>query len=193
MEPIQLVVGLGNPGLHFKNTRHNIGYRFLDALIKHYGFSPREMKQNKKLKSSIGQYLINGRSLLMAKPLTYVNLSGESVQLLSHYYKVKPEQILVIHDEVSLPPGQAKLKREGGTGGHNGLKHITQCLGTDHYSRLRLGIGHPGNSWYMSKFVLSPASKDENQELGIAFQNVLGLSDTILEGDFSKAMQVLHQ
>lgn len=193
MPPIQLVIGLGNPGLHFKNTRHNVGYHFLDELIQHYGYSPSEMKQNKRLKANVGKFVVNERSILMAKPLTYVNLSGQSVQLLSHYYKIPPEQMLIVHDEVSLPPGQAKLKLEGGTGGHNGLKHITQCLGTDHYPRLRLGIGHPGNKHLMSNFVLSPAPKDEQAAINKAFENILGLADTILEGDFANAMQVLHQ
>lgn len=193
MKPIKLVVGLGNPGLHFKNTRHNIGYHFIDRLISHYGYSPSSMKQNKKLKACLEQYVINGRKIIMAKPLTYVNLSGTCVQMVSHYYKIDPSQILVVHDEVSLTPGEAKLKQKGGTGGHNGLKHITQCLGTDHYPRLRLGIGHPGSKHAMSNFVLSEAPNDEQKVIESKFQDILEISDTILEGNLPQAMQFLHQ
>ena len=138
--PIRLIVGLGNPGPEYERTRHNAGFRFLDALADKNGGT---FRNEPKFKGEIARARIAGEEVWLLKPLTFMNSSGESVSAVANYYKIKPEEILVVHDEMDLLPGCMRIKQGGGNAGHNGLKSITQQLGTPNFWRLRLGIGHP--------------------------------------------------
>jgi len=143
-------VGLGNPGQQYLMTRHNIGFMVIDAVARSYNFP----SFSKKFKSEYSEHKINNMPVGLLKPQTFMNLSGQAVQQIMAFYKLKPEQLIVIHDDLDLIPGQVKVKFGGGAGGHNGLKSIDQCIGNA-YWRLRLGIGHPGERHLVTPYVLS--------------------------------------
>lgn len=194
MEPIKLVAGLGNPGRRYTKTRHNAGFQFIEALLKHYGYTAAELKNDKKLKAEIAKLLTaNGNKVYLARPQTYMNLSGESIQLICNYFKITAQQILVVHDDIHLEPGIVKFKEYGGHGGHNGLRNIAQQLNTNQFWRLRIGVGHHSSQTSMTNYVLGEPSSHDKQCINQAFEEVLTYMDTIVEGNFSKAMQVLHQ
>lgn len=155
-----LFVGLGNPGDQYLLTRHNIGFILMDALFHFYSFP----SFKNKFKGSISQGKINTFDCILLKPTTYMNLSGESVQALLSFYKIPLDQVIVFHDDLDLEPFDVRIKKGGSSGGHNGLKSITQHIGND-YWRFRFGIGHPGIKDMVSQYVLSPFSKDEQQKL----------------------------
>lgn len=134
-----LVVGLGNPGSKYQQTPHNLGFEVIDELAKRWGISP-----SKKFESEFFEHTLAGAKVWLLKPQTYMNLSGRAVQAASHFYKVEPKSILVLSDDLDLPPATLRLRMFGGAGGHNGLKSINECLGTQEYPRIRLGVGrHP--------------------------------------------------
>ncbi len=155
---MKLLVGLGNPGPKYALTRHNIGFIILDALYKKYGSG----KLTKKFKGELGEITIGEKKIPTLKPLTYMNDSGESVQEIANFYKISPEEICVIHDDLDLMIGKVRVKKDGGNGGHNGLKSLDQHIGTS-YVRIRIGIGHPGDSGLVHDHVLKPFTKDEWQ------------------------------
>ncbi len=151
-----LVVGLGNPGDSYTFTRHNIGFRAVDALADFYQADPPRSKFNGELRIAH----LDDQKLFFLKPQTYMNLSGESVQKAAQFYKIKPEQIIVVHDEVDLEPGEIRTKTGGGHAGHNGLRNIDACIGKN-YHRIRIGVGHPGHKDDVSDYVLSNFSKQD--------------------------------
>ena len=161
---MRLIVGLGNPGDKYQKNRHNIGFIVLDALADQNGFSP----WREKFDGLIADGAINGQKIILLKPQTYMNLSGNAVQKTIQFYKIKPEEILVIHDELELPPGKMRIKQGGGHGGHNGLKDIDRHVGKN-YHRMRLGIGRPPAGSHedaVSNYVLSDFAKaDQNDWL----------------------------
>ncbi len=152
-----LIVGLGNPGAEYEATRHNIGFMAVDQLATGTHFSS-------KFQGLVAQATLAGEKLIFLKPQTYMNLSGKSVQAAASFYKIPPDHIIVLHDELDLPLGKIRIKQGGGANGHNGLKDIDQMLGVD-YWRIRLGIGHPGDKAQVHGHVLSRFSTDELPEV----------------------------
>ena len=138
---MKLIVGLGNPGAEYRNTRHNIGFMVIDKLAEKFGVDV----QKKMMRAAIGQGLLDGQKVVLAKPQTYMNLSGQAVVALMNWYKLSPQDLLVICDDLNLDFGRLRLRKKGSDGGHNGLKSITQELGTGDFPRIRLGIGRPSH------------------------------------------------
>jgi len=152
-----LIVGLGNPGAEYASTRHNIGFMAVDALAGREGFSS-------KFHGLVANASIEGEKVILLKPQTFMNLSGKSVQAAMAFYKIAPENVIVMHDELDLPLGKIRIKKGGGANGHNGIKDIDQMVGPD-YWRIRLGIGHPGMKEQVHGHVLSKFSSEETQEV----------------------------
>ena len=189
MSSIKLIVGLGNPGSQYTNTRHNAGFWFVDALCKKYGF---DLKDNKKFYGEAANVDINNHSVWLLKPMTYMNHSGKALQSLTQFYKIKPEEILVAYDELDLPPGTVKLKKGGGHGGHNGLRDIISLIGSNEFYRIRLGIGHPGHKSQVVSWVLNRASSDDEISINNAIDKSLAVLEDLLDGQLEKATRELH-
>lgn len=153
-----LWVGLGNPDRSMQNNRHNIGFMVVEALAKHFGGN-----EVTRAKGVVVPIFIGHTKILLLRPMTYMNCSGESVQKLAHYYKIQPQDITVFHDDLDLNPGDVRIKLGGGTAGHNGLKSITSCLGDPNYWRVRIGIGHPGHRARVHGWVLGNFTTEECQ------------------------------
>jgi len=188
MNRIKLLVGLGNPGDKYAATRHNAGFWWIDQLA---------IQTNSKLALDAKFLGVAGKlnpstDTWLLKPTTFMNASGKSVAALANYYKILPAQILVIHDELDLPPNTAKLKKGGGHGGHNGLKDIASALGTADFWRLRLGIGHPGDRNEVINFVLKAPLKDEQTAINQCIDGSMQIVPQLLSGDFETAMLKLH-
>lgn len=187
-DSIKLLVGLGNPGDKYEATRHNAGFWWLDQVAA---------ATNSKLATDTKFFGIVGKlnaatDTWLLKPTTFMNASGKAVAALANYYKITPAQILVIHDELDLPPETVKLKKGGGHGGHNGLKDITAALGTPDFWRLRLGIGHPGHRNEVINFVLKAPLKDEQTAINQCIDESIHILPQLLSGDFETAMLKLH-
>lgn len=185
-QPIKLVVGLGNPGDKYAATRHNAGFLWLDRLAESQQISFRPENKFQGLCARIPS------DVWLLKPQTFMNVSGVSVAALSRFYKLNPEQILVVHDELDLQPGTVKLKLAGGTGGHNGLKSIVAHLSSQTFWRLRIGVGHPGARDQVVNYVLHPPRKEEALLIDQAIDHSLQIWPLLIGGDFSRAMQRLH-
>ena len=190
MQPIRLVVGLGNPGREHAATRHNAGFWFADALAARLSATfIRETKFQGQVAKTTG-------GLRLLKPGTYMNLSGRSVASLSRFFALPPEDVLAVHDELDLQPGEAKMKFGGGVAGHNGLRDIASALGTQDFWRLRLGIGHPRDSSIpqqdVADYVLAPPSRDDRAAIDDAIARSLDAWPAIAAGDFERAMLLLH-
>ncbi len=186
---IRLIVGLGNPGREYARTRHNAGFWFADALAEKHGGS---FRTESKFRGELAQVRIENETLLVLKPATFMNSSGESVQALAAFHKLTPEQILVVHDELDLPIGAARLKAGGGHGGHNGLRSLHQHLG-EAYLRLRLGVGHPGTKERVHGYLTderTPAEEENLIQAGI--KAALNVMPALVTGGIEKAMQLLH-
>ena len=186
---ISLLVGLGNPGAEYAETRHNAGFRFLDALLVGTGVS---LKHESRFHGEVGRFAIAGRDIWLLKPMAFMNHSGESVAKLARFYKIPPAEILVVHDDLDIPPGSARLKVGGGDGGHNGLADVTEKLGTPDYARLRLGIGHPGSAAQVVAYVLKRAPKSEQSLIDEAIERARTHLNDIVQGEFQRAMNALH-
>ena len=182
MSEIKLIVGLGNPGDKYTDTRHNAGEWLIERLARRFNVS---LNPESKFFGKTARTLVNGKEVRLLVPTTFMNLSGKSVGALASFYRIKPEEILVIHDELDLPPGTAKLKQGGGHGGHNGLKDIVAQLGNNNnFYRLRIGIGHPGHRDLVAGYVLnkpSPADRD-------ALEKVLDEATDCIEMIFKDGM-----
>lgn len=189
MTPVRLIVGLGNPGREYEETRHNAGFWWVDRVAAGRGAS---FSLDRKFHGQATRINLSGRETWLLKPATFMNRSGQSVSALSAFYKITPEEILVIHDELDLSPGDARLKKGGGHGGHNGLRDIIAHLGTPDFWRLRLGIGHPGDKSRVADFVLHPAGREEQALIDAAIDKSLPVLPQLLAGDFSAAMLKLH-
>jgi PTH1 family peptidyl-tRNA hydrolase len=190
MPSIRLVAGLGNPGREHAATRHNAGFWFADALALRLGVAfASEAKFH-------GQVAKSGGGLRLQKPGTYMNLSGRAVSALAGFFAIVPEEILVVHDELDLEPGEAKIKFGGGTAGHNGLRDIAEKLGTPDFWRLRIGIGHPRDSSIpqqdVADYVLAPPLANERAAIEAAIDRGLDAWPAIANGDFERAMLSLH-
>lgn len=188
MAAFKLIVGLGNPGSKYEETRHNAGFLLLDEIARAYNatFTP-----EKKFQGEVARVMIGSHDIRLLKPATFMNLSGESVQPMANFYRIDPEEVLVAHDELDIPPGTVRLKKSGGHGGHNGLRDIIKHMGKDFW-RIRLGIGHPGDAKKVVSFVLKRAPSSESDLLNRAIEDVLRQIPDIASGDVEKAMQVLH-
>jgi peptidyl-tRNA hydrolase, PTH1 family len=190
MSPIRLVAGLGNPGREHAATRHNAGFWFADALVARLGGA---FVTEGKFHGRLARV---GADLRVLKPSTFMNLSGRSVSALARFFTIAPQEVLVVHDELDLMPGEAKMKFGGGVAGHNGLRDIAQALGTPDFWRLRIGIGHPRDSAIpqqdVADYVLSPASRVERDAIVAAIERALDVWPAIAGGDFERAMLVLH-
>ena len=189
MNPIQLIVGLGNPGPQYESTRHNAGFWWIEQVSDEHGV---RLSQEAKFFGHAGRLRSGDSEAWLLKPGTFMNRSGQSVTALAKFYKIPPEAILVVHDELDLPPGTAKLKKGGGNGGHNGLKDISAHLGTQDYWRLRLGIGHPGDRNAVVNYVLHTPSNPEMQLIEESMDASAALLPMLLEGNMEAAMLKLH-
>jgi PTH1 family peptidyl-tRNA hydrolase len=187
--PVQLIVGLGNPGPKYEQTRHNVGFAFVDELARTKGAT---FRAESKFHGDVCKLSLGGSDLWLLKPTTFMNLSGKAVAALARFYKLDPESVLVVHDELDIPPGELRLKQGGGHGGHNGLRDIIAQLGSREFYRLRVGIGHPGSSREVTNYVLGKASGDERQLIEQAIDDALRELPLILEGEWQKAMNHLH-
>lgn len=185
---IQLVVGLGNPGAEYVLTRHNVGWWFVDALARAHGGS---FSAERKFSGEVCRINIGNHDLRLLKPTTFMNRSGQAVKALAGYLKVPTESILVAHDDLDLPYGTVRLKRGGGSGGHNGLKDVTAHMGED-YLRLRFGIAHPGGSRDVIDYVLERAGAAEEGAIMESIGAAVTAVPDLLEGQFEKVMQALH-
>lgn len=188
MSSIQLIVGLGNPGNEYTGTRHNAGFWWVDQVCAETGS---KLNLEAKFFGHAGK-LKNSSEVWLLKPTTFMNASGRSVGALAKFYKIRPEAILVIHDELDLPPGTIKLKKGGGHGGHNGLKDIAAQLGTPDFWRLRLGIGHPGDKNAVANYVLKDPTRDEMRAIEENIDQSTTLLPLLLKGEFEAAMLKLH-
>ena len=191
MPAIRLIAGLGNPGPQYEHTPHNAGVWFVELLSRRFAIP---LALESKFRGRIGRGTIGGREIRLLIPNTFMNLSGQSVGAAAGFYKVAPAEILVAHDEMDFPVGTVRLKTGGGANGHNGLKDIIEALGNDQaFSRLRIGVGHPGDRDRVSGFLTSTRMRSEDRE---AVLRALDIPDAVLDdivaGEMLKAMNVLH-
>ena len=184
--PIRLVVGLGNPGKEYERTRHNAGFWLVERHAQAAGFN---LRKDPKFKALVGKDA-GGTWFLL--PQSFMNLSGQPVQMLAGFFKIKPEEILVVHDELDFPPGVARLKQGGGIAGHNGLKDISQRLGSHDYWRLRLGVGKPPAGTEGGDYVLQKPPAEEREAIEASIANALAVLAQCISGDMPGAMQKLH-
>ncbi|HBV20453.1 MAG TPA: aminoacyl-tRNA hydrolase [Nitrosomonas sp.] len=186
---MKLIVGLGNPGKEYEGTRHNAGFHWMDCLADGLKIT---LKPETRFHGLCARVTQRDTDLWLLEPQTYMNRSGQSVAALCRFYKIQPDKIVVVHDELDLLPGAAKLKWSGGLGGHNGLRDIVAQLGTKDFWRLRIGIGHPGDRDAVVRYVLHPPGKDEAIMINEAIDRSLQLWPLIAQGDFQSAMLKLH-
>jgi peptidyl-tRNA hydrolase, PTH1 family len=184
---IRLVVGLGNPGKEYERTRHNAGFWLVERYATANGVV---LRKDQKFKALVGRHDASGMWLLL--PQTFMNLSGQPVQMLAGFFRIKPEEILVAHDELDFPPGVARLKQGGGIAGHNGLKDISQRLATHDYWRLRLGVGKPPPGREGADYVLERPPAEEKSAIDAAIEKTLEVLPQLVAGDTQGAMNKLH-
>ena len=189
MAAIQLVAGLGNPGAKYEQTRHNAGFWFVDEVARQYNAL---FKSENKYKSEVARCSIAGSDCRLQKPMDFMNRSGLPVASLAAFYQIPRSSILIVHDDLDLPPGTVKLKRGGGHGGHNGLRDLIPHLGGNDFLRLRIGIGHPGHRDDVVGYVLKNASRDERVIIDRAIDEAVKVLPEIISGNFDKAMKELH-
>lgn len=189
-DKIKLIVGLANPGLEYENTRHNAGAWFVEQLARDY---PVTLQAESKFFGLCGRVTIAGQDCRLLIPTTFMNRSGKAVAAISQFYKIAPEEILVAHDELDIPPGSAKLKQGGGHGGHNGLRDIISSLGNNkQFHRLRLGIGHPGHASKVVGYVLGKTPAKEREQIDSCIDEAIRVIEPTIKGDMSTAMNKLH-
>lgn len=180
-----IIAGLGNPKKEYDNTRHNIGFAMIDALADKYNINVMDVKH----RAVTGKGIINGQKVILAKPLTFMNLSGESIRQLVDYYKVDSEtELIIISDDISLPPGFIRVRKKGSAGGHNGLKNIIQHLGTEGFQRIRIGVGEKPKGYNLADYVLGHFSKEEQPLMKEGVEKAIGAAEMILSDDIDGAM-----
>ncbi|MCP4186544.1 MAG: aminoacyl-tRNA hydrolase [Gammaproteobacteria bacterium] len=184
-----MIVGLGNPGADYVDTRHNAGFWFVDLLANRLSLS---FRFEKRFNAEEARYRADDNDIFLLKPMTFMNRSGQSVGALARFYKLKPQQMLVVHDELDLAPGDNRLKQGGGHGGHNGLRDMINHLGARDFFRLRLGIGHPGDRDQVVNYVLHQPSIVDRDLIDEANQRTLEVMPQVFAGRIDKAMQALH-
>lgn len=182
--PEYLLVGLGNPGITYENTHHNTGFMAIDAIASKLG-----VKINKsKFKAYIGEAMVGNHPVLILKPQTYMNLSGESVGEAAKFYKIPAEKVLVIYDDTTLSLGKMRIRKKGSAGGHNGIKSIIASLGSDEFPRIKIGIGEKPSGWDLADWVLSRYTDDDIKVLNTVFENTLSAAKLIFDGKPEEAM-----
>ena len=189
MKAIRLIIGLGNPGREYQSNRHNVGFWWIDELahLQKLSFS-----SDSKFHALTARGQVHGHEIILLKPQTFMNVSGKAVGAVAEFYKIEPAEMLVVHDELDLPPGTVRLKMGGGHGGHNGLKDIIAHLGTRDFLRLRFGIGHPGNRTEVSNYVLNDPLREERELIDDAMQQAQDVAHLVIEGKIEAAMLKLH-
>ena len=185
----RLIVGLGNPGAEYSQTRHNAGFWFCEQLADKLRLS---WSSESRFHAQVASLRHAGEPLWLLLPQTFMNRSGQAVRALMQFYRLTPAEVLVVHDELDLPPGQLRLKFGGGAGGHNGLKDISAHLGTQDYWRLRIGSGHPGERSEVVNFVLKPPGKAEQALIDDAITRALEGWPLLVQGDWQAAMRALN-
>jgi PTH1 family peptidyl-tRNA hydrolase len=186
---LRLIVGLGNPGSDYAETRHNAGFWFCERLARELGTS---FARESRYHGYVAKARVGGQDIWLLMPQTFMNRSGQAVQALAHFYRIDAAEMLVVHDELDLPPGQMRLKFGGGLGGHNGLKDITAHIATQDYWRLRVGIGHPGDRNEVVNYVLKPPRREEREEIDAALDRALLAWPTLAKGEFNAATQKIN-
>jgi PTH1 family peptidyl-tRNA hydrolase len=187
---IRLVVGLGNPGNEYRGTRHNAGADFVEALARQ-GSTP--LQQESKFLGLAGRIRLAGHDLRLLIPTTFMNRSGRAVAAMASFYKIAPGEVLIAHDELDIPAGNARFKRGGGHGGHNGLRDIVPALGNNRdFFRLRIGIGHPGQASKVTGYVLGAPSPEDRERIDASIEAAIDALPLLLDGEETKAMTRLH-
>ena len=186
---LKVIVGLGNPGSKYTETRHNAGFWFIEEVADKYSAT---FRPEKKFSGEVAKISIEGKDIWLLKPGTFMNRSGLAVQSLLSFYRITADQLLVAHDEIDLPPGTAKLKTGGGHGGHNGLRDIISQLGSKEFHRLRIGVGHPGSKDQVVDYVLHNASRDDRILIDKDIDDAVGVLPDLASDAFEQAMQTLH-
>lgn len=179
-----IIAGLGNPGKEYEGSRHNVGFMTLDALADRYQIDIRE----KAHKALIGKGMIEGNKVILVKPQTYMNLSGESIRSVMDYYKTEPSEFIVIYDDISLEPGQIRIRKKGSAGGHNGIKNIIAHLGTQEFPRIRIGVGEKPPRMDLADYVLSRFPKEEKEEMEQAFRDGAAAAVSMMNEGIDMAM-----
>ena len=186
---LRVIVGLGNPGPKYTETRHNAGFWFIEQVARKYSAT---FRPEKKFHGEVAKISLQGKDIWLLKPGTFMNRSGLAVRSLLSFYRIAADQLLVAHDEIDLPPGTAKLKTGGGHGGHNGLRDIISQLGTKDFHRLRIGVGHPGSKEQVVDYVLHSASRDDRILFDRDIDDAVGVMPELASGALEQAMQKLH-
>lgn len=180
-----IIVGLGNPGTQYAHTRHNAGFEAIDRLADEYRISI----DNKKFQALCGSGYIEGQKVLLVKPQTYMNLSGESVRAACDFFKIDPEEeLIVLYDDISLAPGQLRIRKKGSAGGHNGIKNIIQHLGTQVFQRVKIGVGEKPKEYDLADYVLGHFSKEDWTEMEDAFKRAAKAAAALTGGDVERVM-----
>lgn len=180
-----IIAGLGNPTSQYEGTRHNIGFDVMDALAEKYNISISE----KKHKALCGKGVIEGEKVLLVKPQTYMNLSGESIAEILNYYKLDAEEdFLVAFDDISLAPGNIRIRKKGSAGGHNGIKNIIAMTGTQNFKRIKVGVGEKPKGWDLADYVLGRFSDEDRKKVNDAIEDAIGAVSMILRGETDQAM-----
>jgi len=187
---IRLIVGLGNPGPDYAPTRHNVGFWFVDGLAAAQGGA---FRAEGKFHGELCRLTIGGADVRLLKPTTYMNRSGQSVAAVSRYFDIRPESILIAHDELDLPVGKVRLKQGGGHAGHNGLRDTIGVLGSPDFWRLRIGIDHPGDRGQVVGYVLGRPTQEDAVSIRDALDRALGVTGDLLTGRYQAAMNRLHR
>lgn len=182
-----LIIGLGNIGTKYENTRHNVGFQCVDFI--HQNWKGVTWNEEKKFHAFISQIIIKGKKIILAKPTTFMNLSGEAVKKLSNYFKIKPEEIIIIYDDLDLPFGSIRIRKKGGPGTHNGMKSIVEHLKTENFPRIRIGIESREKKTEATGYVLAQWSKKEQKELKKTFEKAQDALETALTEKIEKAME----
>lgn len=180
-----IIVGLGNPTLQYEGTRHNVGFDVIDAIADKYNISV----DGRKNRAYIGKGIIEGQKVILAKPQTYMNLSGESVRGLIDYYKIdEEEELLVIYDDISLDVGQLRIRKKGSAGGHNGIKNIITHLGHNVFPRIKVGVGEKPKKFDLADYVLSRFSREEREQMEEGYEKAVQAVEMIVKGEIDAAM-----
>jgi len=186
---LKVIVGLGNPGPKYTETRHNAGFWFIEEVARKYSAT---FRLEKKFHGEVAKISLQGKDIWLLKPDTFMNRSGLATQSLLSFYRITADQLLVAHDEIDLPPGTAKLKTGGGHGGHNGLRDIISQLGSKDFHRLRIGVGHPGSKDQVVDYVLRKPSLDDHIMISRDIDDAVAVMPELASGAFEQAMQKLH-
>lgn len=189
MTTVRLIVGLGNPGPEHEQTRHNAGFWFVDGISEQHHC---RLRYEARFHGDVGRCELRGHDCRLQRPATYMNRSGQAVVALTHFFRIPRDEVLVVHDELDLPAGVARLKRGGGHGGHNGLRDLIAHLGGNDFLRLRIGIGHPGNRDQVIDYVLQRPSKQDREMIQGAIERAVDVMPLAVSGELERAMHKLH-